>query len=154
VSKQIEVRSALVTDLVYVGDNLREADFEEYVMSTGRHPSITFAKELYNIEGLRCGVVDGKPAAIFGCYKRHPWFLGTSAIEGVQVGMAMRRIGNVLFPEWYQERGELSNYVLDTNELHKKYIKSLGATLSDKAETRGPFNALFRKFTYNMKGAR
>lgn len=152
-SKRIEIRPASRADILYVGKNLRQADFEEFVMLTGRHPAKRFARDLEGYDDLWCGVVDGKPAAIFGCHWGNnsggaPWFLGTEDIEGPQVGLFMVREGRALFKYWATIFGELSNSVYDDNHLHKRYIQLLGAELSDTVELMGPFNAPFRKFTY------
>jgi hypothetical protein len=154
VSKHIEIRPAKTADLLYVGKNLRQADFEEFVMSTGRHPAKRFARELRGYDDLLCGTADGIPAAIFGCHWGNPggapWFLGTEDIEGPQVGRLMVREGRKLFKQWAQIFGTLSNAVYDENHLHKRYIELLGAELSDTVHYVGPFNAPFRKFTFKL----
>lgn len=152
-SKHLEIRPAKTADLLYVGKNLRQADFEEFVMVTGRHPAKAFARDLRGYDDLLCGVCDGRPAAIFGCHWGRsggaPWFLGTEDIEGPQVGRFMIREGRRLFAEWAKIFGTLSNTVYDQNHLHKRYIQLLGAELSDSTETLGPFDEPFRQFTYN-----
>lgn len=152
-SKQIEIRPATKSDLAYVGENLRLADFEEYVMSTGRHPAKRFARSLDGVPDLLCGTVNGRPACIFGCYAGRPWFLGTEDIEGPQVGLVMAKEGRKLFRQWASEQpdGTLSNEVYDDNVLHKRYIELLGCTLSDRTITKGPLGGIFRPFTFTYK---
>lgn len=151
----IEIRPATTGDLLYVGNNLRAADFEEYLMSTGRHPRSNFAKSLQGFDDLLCGTADGTPACIFGCHRGGqggvPWFMGTEAIEGLAVARTMVREGRRLFKQWTTLFGPLGNYVYASNELHIKYIKAIGCTLGEPTRW-GAQNLEYLPFTYSQGG--
>ena len=152
----IEIRPATTADVIYVGKNLRPADFEEYIFSTGRHPAKAFAKSLRGYDDLHCGTSDGVPAAIFGCHWGDhsggtPWFMGTEAIEGLAVARLMVTHGRKLFANWAKTFGPLRHHVYAENKLHIRYIRALGCTFGEPVE-RGPFNQQFIPFTYSQGG--
>lgn len=143
---------ASLDNAAVVESNLRPADFEEFVMSTGRNPKGLFRLGVTTAQQSYCGTVDGVPACIYGVTLDHdgvasPWFMGTPLIEGMAVAKAMLVYGRMLFRDWYDEFGPLRHYAYAKNELHIRYIEALGCEIKPSAP-RGPFNAPFREFTY------
>jgi hypothetical protein len=150
---KIEIRPATTSDVKYVGDNLCKADFEEFVMTTGRHPSLAFALLTRDTTDMQCGLLNGKPACIFGVVPMpdgtgSPWLLGTDDIAGPAVARALLTHGREQFARWAETYGTLENWVHDPNDLHKKYIALLGATLDDDVMEIGWQRTPLRKFTY------
>ena len=149
---KIEIRPASRSDLDYVGANLRAADFEEFIMSSGRDPRLAFSRRAQGSHDLSCGLVDGTPACIFGVMPQDgwaaPWFMGTDKIEGRAVARLMLTHGRELLDKWADEFGFLENSVYDRNTLHKKYIKALGCTLAPEVISWGLQEAPMRTFTY------
>jgi len=150
---KIEIRPATPSDIKYVGDNLCKADFEEFVMTTGRHPSKAFANLTRDTTDMQCGLLNGKPACIFGVVPMpdgtgSPWLLGTDDIAGPAVARVLLTYGREQFARWAETYGTLSNWVYDRNTLHKKYIALLGATLDDDVMEIGWQRTPLRNFTY------
>ena len=144
-------------DVAFVSDNLRKADFEEFVMATGRHPLGLLANR-----ALACGAhvaeMDGIPVAVFGCVPQGstgaPWMLGTDRIAGFEAARALLEIGRDCFNKWAAEYPEgLRHRAYASNALHLRYIRALGAEL-DEPQPFGPSGALFREFTYVLHSGR
>jgi hypothetical protein len=149
---RITVRRATLADAIYIEENLRPADFEEFVMARGRSP-----RQLFRISatkpGTMVGLLDDVPACVYGVFPFEdfavPWMMGTSAIEGRAIGRILIRHGRKLFAEWAARYGTLRNYVYARNALHIRYIKALGCKLMPP-EPAGAIGAPFREFTYNV----
>lgn len=139
--------------MIEVEENLRPADFEEFVMSTGRHPRGVFRQGVADAYEAHCGLVDGRPACVFGLSfdgdTPAPWFMGTPAIEGRDVTRVMLREGRRLFRSWAKKFGPLRHWAYAKNDLHIRYIEALGCEVKPPAP-RGPLLAPFREFTYRV----
>ena len=149
---KIEFRTASSADLEYVANNLRDADVEELVVSSGRRPPEAFDERAKVSVDVQCGVVDGRPACIFGVYPHDgvgsPWFMGTEDIESVAVARAMRVYGKGLFEKWADEYGTLRSWVYDKNTFRKEFFESMGATMDDITLEIGLQKAPMRRFTF------
>lgn len=123
-------------------------------MATGRHPRGVFRSSISQSYQSYCGLVDERPACIYGLAfdgdTPAPWFMGTSAIEGLAVGRTMVRSGRLLFRDWSLRFGTLRNWAYAKNDLHIRYLEALGCAIKPPAP-HGPVGALFREFTFNAE---
>lgn len=147
----IEIQPTTLADLEYISRNLRSADRAEYLAATGLVPEDTLPDRL-GPSAEYTAIVDGKPAAIFGCADcgdfGAPWLLGTDALSGTQVGLWMVRWGRMFFETWATRWPFLMNYTHADNKLHHRYIRMLGCQLSEEAVPHGC--GLFKGFTYHV----
>lgn len=144
---------ATLEALKYIEANLRKADCDEFVYSTGRDPKGLFAR-CTPLEGSIIGYVDGRPACVFGCedMESHgaPWLMGTADLQGRAVARALVKYGRRQFREWARKFGTLRNYAFAFNDLHIRYIKALGCEVS-APQPYGPLSGPFREFTYGLR---
>lgn len=128
--------------------NLRPADYEEVVASTGRHPEALAFDLPFN---SRVALLKGEPVALFGLGHdadgAHPWLLCTPGIQTAPVGRFMVEYGRNQLRRWYQMYGILTNVVYTKNTAHIRFIKALGCFLG-KTERRGPLLLPFTEFYY------
>lgn len=140
-------------DLEYIGDRLRDADRTEFFASCGKRPEDAFVTRTAP-SAQYTAFVDDLPAAVFGCTDAGlygaPWLLGTDAIEGRKVAYMMVSLGRTFFQSWAEKYICLRNYTYAHNHLHHKFIRLLGAELSDKITPVGPYGAPFKEFTYSV----
>ena len=139
-------------EIEYISDNLRAADFEEFVMATGRHPYGLLVKRAMASEGTMIAMVDGRPAAVFGCVPQGrtgaPWMLGTADITGYAAARACVEVGRELFYYWARDYPDgLRHRAYADNPVHRRYIRALGCEI-DEPKPYGPMGAKFREFSY------
>ena len=138
--------------LDYISENLRLADFEEYVMATGRHPYGLFAKRALAATVCLVAYRDGVPAAVLGYTDcgdhRAPWMMGTDQIEGHAVARFLLEFGRPLVRSRAQEGKPLRHRVYAENEVHIKFIKMLGFEVDETSHHYGPLAAQFKEFRY------
>jgi hypothetical protein len=144
---KITYQPATRASVRHIAQRLRSADFEEYVMATGRNPVFHLVDAAMDCPGATVALKDGTPIAVLGCYDASPWLLGTDGIEGLAAGKALLRDGSLAMEQWAAEQGPLSHYAYAANTLHIRYLEALGCRV-DPPAPRGPFNADFRRFTY------
>jgi hypothetical protein len=147
----ITIHTATREDVEHISDNLRLADFEEFVCATGRHPHGLLVNRAL-ASGAYVARIDGVPAAVYGCVPQGrtgaPWLLGTDAIQGFAAAKALVVIGQLLFPMWARQYPDgLRHRASAANPLHLRYIAALGCTI-DPPKPHGPMLALFREFHY------
>lgn len=137
-------------DIWTIEENLRPADIEEFIYSTGRSHRKHFSAAT-PLQGTIIGYVDEEPAAVFGCVQMEgygaPWLMGTNALAGPAVARALLKYGRRQFREWAGQYGLLKNHAYAHNKLHLKYIKALGCEVS-APQPYGPLNGAFVEFTY------
>lgn len=139
-------------DIKYIADNLRAADFEEFVAATGRHPSRLLVKRAMASKGTMVAKRDGRPAAVFGCVPQGrtgaPWMMGTDDIVGFPAARALLTMGSLLFEQWAQDYPDgLRHRAFASNSVHLRYIEALGCKL-EEPKPYGPLGAMFREFSY------
>jgi hypothetical protein len=139
-------------DIKYIADNLRVADFEEFVAATGRHPSRLLVKRALASEGAMIAKRGGRPAAVFGCVPQGrtgaPWMMGTDDIVGFPAARALLTMGSLLFEQWAQDYPDgLRHRAFASNSVHLRYIEALGCKL-EEPKPYGPLGAMFREFSY------
>jgi hypothetical protein len=137
-------------EIGYISDNLRLADFEEFVMATGRHPRGLLVSRAMASKGTMIAKRDGRPAAVFGCVPQGrtgaPWLLGTDDIVGFDAARALVTTGSLLFEQWSQDYPDgLRHRAYATNKVHLRYLKALGCRI-DEPKPYGPLGAMFREF--------
>lgn len=128
--------------------NLRQADYDEVVASTGRYPEAL----AFNLPfRTRVASINGTPLALFGlgldAEGAHPWLLCTPALRGPALGRAAVLYGRSLLAEYADRYGTLTNVVYTKNTAHVRFIKALGCTLG-KTQRRGPLLLHFTEFSY------
>jgi hypothetical protein len=147
---KITIRKASEADVAFVEENLRPADFEEYVMGNGVHPRMRFRQSAMMSEELYVGLVDGLPACVYGVTSGgNPWMMGTAAIEGRTAARLLVKHGRKEFSRWASKYGQLRNHVYAKNALHIRYIKALGCEVHPP-QPHGALGAPFREFTFNV----
>lgn len=128
--------------------NLRQADYDEVVASTGRQPEVLAFDLPFN---SRVALLKDEPVALFGlgldAEGAHPWLLCTPGIKTAPVGRFMVEYGRGLLAQWAARYGTLTNVVYTKNTAHIRFIKALGCTLG-KTERRGPLLQHFTEFSY------
>ena len=139
-------------ELEYISDNLRAADFEEFVMATGRHPNGLLVARAMASTWTMIAKRDGRPAAVFGCVKQGrtgaPWMLGTDDINGFDAARQLLGVGKLLFDTWARTYPDgLKHRAYAANPLHLRYIAALGCEIDDP-KPYGPLRAQFREFRY------
>lgn len=139
-------------DVEYISDNLRDKDFEEFVMATGKHPFGLLANRAMASSETLIATIDSKPAAVFGCVPQGragaPWLLGTPAIEGFAAARVLIEQGRDLLACWAEEYPDgLKHRAYADNEVHLKYLRHLGCEIGDP-KPYGPYGAPFREFRY------
>jgi hypothetical protein len=148
----ITFHPAVREDIEYISANLREADFEEFVMATGRHPHGLLVKRALASAGTMVAKRDGRPAAVFGCVPQGdtgaPWLMGTPDIEGFDAARKLIETGRSLLDSWAQlYPGGLKHRAYAGNPVHIRYLVALGCQLSDP-KPYGPLSGLFREFSH------
>jgi len=150
-------RDVCQEDVKKVGRNLRPADALEFLLATGRSAQRSFARSTLGAHDRHIAYLGDEPVAVFGLtlgpYTAHPWFMGTSAIEGRAAAKSMLTVGREVFRKWADEFGPLTNHAYAGNSVHLKYIKLLGAYIGPEV-SHGALNGTFRQFTYFPKGDR
>ena len=128
--------------------NLRLADYEEVLASTGRHPEVLAFDLPFN---SYVALLKEEPVALYGLGHdadgAHPWLLCTPGIKTAAVGRFMVEYGRQLLATWSARYGTLTNVVYTKNTAHIRFIKALGCTLG-KTERRGPLLQHFTEFSY------
>lgn len=147
----IVIRETDLADLDYIAVRLRDADRAEYMCATQTDPRETFSERLA-AHSQYTALVDGAPTAVFGCTDYSswgaPWLLGTDRLEGHQVALEMIRWGRELFHSWGLQYQRLYNMTYAKNHLHHKYIRLLGAKLTDQPILVNGHE--FLEFTYSV----
>lgn len=140
-------------DLEYIGDRLRDADRAEFIASCGKDPEKFFVARVAP-SAQYTAFVDELPAAVFGCTDvgtfGAPWLMGTEALEGYAVARAMVRHGRMFFDAWAQNYFCLCNYTYAHNHLHHKFLRLIGAEISNVIKPLGPRGEPFKEFTYSV----
>lgn len=147
----ITVTAATRRDLEFISDNLRPADFEEFLSASGRHPFKVFARRVLALPGSLVALMDGEPIAAFGIFEDgdhwSPWLMGTDKLATFSAAKAMLLLGRTYLAHWYDQYGELKHHVYAKNTLHIRYLEALGCKIGDP-QPFGPFGAQFKEFRY------
>lgn len=145
-----EIREATEADAEYIAEHLREADRAE-IEASGCGPRGATLESFHNSDECYCGLVEGRPALIFGVTQflfsdaGLVWALGTDDCGRVpKVMVKAGRLAVKLFSERYPV---LENWCDARYEKALNWLQRLGFEIGDP-EPRGPKGALFRKLRY------
>lgn len=143
----IIIRRADRAGLRYIAQNLRTADFYEFVFAAGRSPVWAFADAAERCPNAQIAEQDGVPIAAFGCSNAAPWMMGTVGMEGALSALPFVRLASLYLETCAVEQGPLRHRVLAANTAHVRFLRAVGCSLAAPAP-HGPFGALFREFTF------
>jgi hypothetical protein len=133
---RIEIVPATLEHARYVAANLREADREEVMASTGWSPERALAESLSSSSNAWTGLADDAPVCIFGVAGEtllsrtgFPWMLGTDGVATYQRQFLRRnrplvQIMLSMFPY-------LVNYVDQRNTVAIRWLKWLGFKMGE-----------------------
>ncbi len=153
VCELVDANERHLADMITAG--LREEDRREVELATGEEPNFAL------IDSYRASIrawsilLDGRAIAMFGGVSRSllshtgiAWMLGCDDIVKVRVGVAK---GTYLaINEGLGIFRRLENYVLDTNEISKKWLRWNGFTI-EEPRPYGVSQAMFCHF-YRDRG--
>ncbi len=153
---RVEVVPARPEHLAPIAQAMREADRAEVWAAAMLRPGEALALSLAASPLAWAGLVDGRPACLFGASAAAPgsdhgvpWLLGTDAVEGNAVAFLRR---NRPYVEAMQDRfGILSNHVDARNTASIRWLGWLGFILGD-AVPLGPFALPFHPFWRTRHG--
>lgn len=154
-------KEATEEDIAFIAANLRRADFEEYVMATGRSPVQTIHETIVATDGARLGILDGEPVCLFGVTPLNPtwgpndggaapWMLGTDGLTKPGAKRHIVRYGRQFVRGCAAMWGWVYHRVYAKNEAHVRFLEGIGCRIGP-AKPFGPFGAPFREFTYGLK---
>jgi hypothetical protein len=143
-------RKTIPSDVPELADNLRKADIQELLASSGLPPlealtlSVSISEEANTIV-----MDDGRVAGIFGIARLNdtigcPWLMGTDLIKDIKKQFM---VGSY---KWVKEKNEqyqvLTNYVHAENEVAIQWLKALGFKFPRLVEEYGVGKEPFYEF--------
>lgn len=137
------VAKPCITDLEYVAQHMRPEDIEECAAG-GKEPFAALSEGWFAGKSWVLLTPDETPAAILGVHKTDTpgygmvWMLGTPAIE--QHPITFLRHSKPVLDELFSEYALLYNYTYYKNEVHHKWLRWLGFTLSERQGDWIPFH--------------
>ncbi len=144
-----EVRGVLLSDLDAIASDLRPADRAEMMAAHGDLPAIDIISASVGMSwDARTLVIDGSPAAVFGCAGRPdgigvPWALGTPACD--RAGRAMIVEGRRYATKWVSAHRGLANIVHAENRRSIAWLKRVGFSIGEPLTIRGAPFLTFRR---------
>lgn len=148
---KVEIKPTTEEDVVYLIENMRQADRDEIEVSYGDSRVEDIVR--YSVKESRepmSGFGDGELVCIFGVVDVSlverigvPWMLTTDAIDKYQRLFLLNNRRYVR--KWREQYKYLYNHVDVRNETAIKWLKWLGFDIHD-AEPFGPYGAPFYKF--------
>lgn len=128
-SERLAFRPPTEDDLAYVAERMRKLDALECKLMSGLTPMTALQLCADQSDLIWAAVLDGEPVAIFGLSAPteivgHPWLLGTDRLR--EVPLLFVKSCAAFVHAWLTVRPVLYNVTLARNELHVKWIKSLG----------------------------
>lgn len=127
---------------------MRQADRDEVFAAAGKSPGAALAYSLRKSSHAWTAIVDGVPEAMFGIGDLNilagvvaPWLLGTDAVnDHARLFMQMSRDFTAQLLARYPV---MRNFVDDRNTASIRWLRWLGATMTDPACIRGHQFRLF-----------
>ena len=141
------IRPSEAEDIMYLKDNLRQADIEE-ITATGSNPLVSLCEGyIFSQECYTC-IYNDKPSGMFGLSyfgdkQGSIWFLGTDDLQKVPKEWLI--CGRQYINHFLEIYPILSNMVSIDNRVHIRWLKHLGAIFSAPYEVNGN---LFRDFYF------
>lgn len=143
-------RTATLADCIKLAPNLREADKEELLLSSGEEPLEALIMSLQVSEECNAIINDeGEIVGLFGVATvdedlGSPWLLGSEGIKDIALEFIA---GSHDWVNQVQERySVLFNYVHAKNEVAINWLKKLGFRFIQKIEKFGAGEAPFYEF--------
>lgn len=147
----VEIRKANKHDALYIGERVREDDFNELVVQTHEHPYYTMVKGIdANPDKAMTGLLDGVPVCMWGVTPAGmilrvgiPWMVGTYHLDDAAFTFLKRNRGTII--DMLNDFDILVNYVDARNVRAIGWLKFCGFTIDDP-EPYGNTGLLFHKF--------
>lgn len=124
----IEIRDAIVQDILHIGKHMREADKRE-IWASHRQTSASVVMACYLQKECLCALIDGDPAVLFGCNNGVPWMLATDDIKKIGVQFILGSRDYVM--RWLEQYKVLTNYVHADNQVSICWLKWLGFNMME-----------------------
>lgn len=146
---KVDVRNAVMDDVVLIADHVREADaLEAKAQGFGIEPGLARCLALSPKAWLF--TINGEPAALMGVAPASvlsgvgvPWMIATDVVDRYPV--TFLRNCRLLLPSVLGVYQHLVNFVDDRNTRSQRFLAALGFTLS-KPVPFGPHGLPFRRF--------
>ena len=156
---RVEIREYLNSDIKYLSENLRDADVCEIKAALNLNPLDGLEMCVKDCDELWVATIDSIPACIFGIqsekitnqykdpqdvYAGMIWAMGTDSL--FKYPKTLTRTSRKIIKRWLEDHDVLYNYIWSKNELHKKWLKSLGFQFLEDCRIVNEFNEVFEFF--------
>jgi hypothetical protein len=156
---RVEIREVLSSDIKYLSENLRDADICEIKAGFNLSPKDGLDMCLEDSDEVWVATIDSIPACIFGLssekitnkgadpqdvYAGMIWAMGTDSL--FKYPKTLTRTSKKVIGRWLLEHDVLYNYIWSKNNLHKKWLKSLGFSFLEDCRVVNEFNEVFEFF--------
>ncbi len=147
------IERAVGDDALFVAAHLRPQDLQELAATSGLAPEVSLLRSLEVSRDTNVGKIDGRPACLFGVYSPtvltahgHPWFYGTTLLEGHE--RAFLRRCRPWVAEMGQRYGTLLNWVDARNRKAILWLRWLGFDVDEATIPAGPHGLPFHPYRY------
>ena len=144
------IRQATLADCIKLAPNLREADKEELLLSSGEEPLEALISSLQASTEFNAIINDqGQVIGLFGVATVDedlgtPWLLGSDAIKDISKEFMC---GSLAWIERVQDKYSiLFNYVHEKNKVAIKWLRKLGFVFVQRIDDFGEGQAPFYEF--------
>jgi len=139
-SKIVEIRKSIQSDILAIAVNMRDEDVKEVMDSHMHSPYRALYIGFMSKGGCWTIIVDDTPVAMVGvakntslCKKGRPWLLGTNAmIDDKKIFM---RVSREVLKQLRQGVDFLENYVSIENKCSMRWLKALGFTIGESVNS-------------------
>ena len=146
-----EIREATIEDARYIGANLRQGDYAEFIAyGENVSPAILVIESYQHSNFVRVATLDGIPAIMYGVADAEDdnsgliWMVSTDDILKVSLEFIRSCTDEVVAMQSHYQR--LCNFIHKDNALSKRWLKWLGFTI-DETESSGDFQYFSKEIT-------